>query len=144
MRKFKFRAWDKVGSLVLDESGGARTTGPRMVEDVGISASLEAFAERAVWLCGKLHVPGDSEDFVLMQFVGMVDRKGREIYEGDIVMANSEMWGVVTWDEEIYRYYARDGYDDFGLDEFALEGMTLEGITVVGNIYENPEILAGG
>jgi len=74
---------------------------------------------------------------VVMQFTGLLDKNGKEIYEGDIVR---EFWNgnpdpccvqVVEWDDNessgprVVGFYLQDG------DEYE----------VIGNIYENPELL---
>lgn len=70
-----------------------------------------------------------------MQYTGLKDKNGKEIYEGDMLRISFRE------DFQIVRY-AKDGY--FATSEFALfelirdEGYTYE---VVGNIYENPELL---
>lgn len=79
----------------------------------------------------------------LMQFTGLHDKNGKEIYEGDIVYLYHESYDephkqVVEWHKNGGGYYAEDdfGYDylpPLSEDDFELE--------IIGNIYENPELL---
>ena len=65
----------------------------------------------------------------LMQYTGLTDKNGKEIYEGDIVK-----WGKI-----IEKVEMKDGCWSMVLgtivEEFNLE--------VIGNIYENPELIKG-
>ena len=63
---------------------------------------------------------GLNEKGILMQFTGLLDKNGKEIYEGDITNV-----GIVEWDHGQFteRLYAPDD------------------IEVIGNIYSNPELL---
>lgn len=73
------------------------------------------------------------------QFTNHHDRKGNEIYEGDIILSNGKYPYTVEW--------ITDG--------FIMRGQIYGGITsimsflpnqreVIGNIYDNPELLKGG
>ena len=72
----------------------------------------------------------------LMQFTGLLDRNGTEIYEGDIFMdEEAGSYSFVEWDT------AHGGWTTnawFTPMELAKEAGSLE---VIGNIYENPELL---
>lgn len=88
----------------------------------------------------------DNFDYPLMQYTGLQDKNGRDIYEGDIVRVNDD-WDdpsthEVNWGGE---YPAFELYPGFDLESNNLMsalagegGMTVE---VIGNIYENPELL---
>jgi len=68
----------------------------------------------------------------LMQYTGLKDKNGKEIYEGDIIR---------VYDGENTEVYYDDGCFlvlGFRADELYLHEDTCE---VVGNIYENPELL---
>lgn len=72
-------------------------------------------------------------DLIIMQFTGLLDSKGREIYEGDVVefyydkddetrKGIIEYRGCCFWLDDEYLHYIGDP-------------------TVIGNIYENPELV---
>ena len=78
----------------------------------------------------------DIDRFILMQFTGLHDKNGKEIYEGDIVQIYKHMSSEksevtqVVWDEENCEY--KGIYPNIAV---------WEQHEVIGNIYENPELL---
>lgn len=85
----------------------------------------------------------------LMQYAGLKDKNGTEIYEGDIVMyevdASSPERGlyITQYIEEVYFNEKRIRFeldDDCG-GEVLYDIQNLYGVEVIGNIYENPELL---
>lgn len=81
----------------------------------------------------------DTEDMILMQYTGFHDRFGNEIYENDIVYVLSEDENaIVEWDEQTARFIIH--FDGWIADFSNYYGKELE---IMGDIYNNPELLGG-
>lgn len=100
------------------------------------------------------------QDWILMQFTGMVDKNGKEIYEGDILSADfpfgSMFLGIIEYDNFSYKlakihqigvdmkheYANFTVYWNAGQNDWYLLGQLCSyDLEVVGNIWENPELL---
>ena len=86
-------------------------------------------------------------DCILMQSTGLKDKNGKEIYEGDIIFSRGEYWRVGGDLSEgtilCYRgpYSFHSGRDS--LSSLLKCNGDKNGGKIVGNIYENPELLEG-
>ena len=78
----------------------------------------------------------DNGRYEVIQFTGLKDKNGKEIYEGDIV--KGEKWGriyEVRYDDEY------GGFHPFVECDFEATSYYDHPLEVIGNIYENSELL---
>lgn len=120
MRQIKFRAWQKRGKLM------------RSVQNISFSAEKittgdQEYPNRESVL--------DFNEIVLMQFTGLTDKNGKEIYEGDIVQ-----WGAGVKETVIFRAakFCIEGIDGYSIPMLKKDCTDFE---IIGNIYENPDLL---
>lgn len=74
----------------------------------------------------------------LMQFIGLKDKKGKEIYEGDIVKHAGWVCKVVYGENGCcFSLVTKVGDTDLSV----ITEAAAKHIEVIGNIYENPELL---
>lgn len=80
-------------------------------------------------------LPGFS--LIYMQFTGLTDKNGKEIYEGDILRISKDLIEEVEWIDENNWLGAKcpvNGWVNHG----SIYGEDPE---IIGNIYENPNLL---
>jgi len=129
MREIKFRAWDKKSNRMIyienpkQHPPYIRFQSPTNKPVLVIGEEWELEPTRLVM------------DIELMQYTGMKDKNGKEIYEGDIVkecVTTSVVENEMTFNcgccSTVYGW------------EMPTEDHHL---TVIGNIYENPDLLGG-
>lgn len=118
MRPIKFRAWDK------DHH--------QMIHDLDGIALIRRFS-------GELVTIGTSYD--LMQYTGLKDKNDKEIYEGDIVRCEGLVCRVDYVIEPAIAGFVfnQDGTGRY--IEYAVRGGMAVHFEVIGNIYENPDLL---
>ena len=119
MREIKFRAWD----------------GERMLPQEALCWEDDRFIS-GIWDFEETHVACGKTEPEIMQYTGLKDKNGVEIYEGDILTRKYPQMPekyppkiIVQWDEEW------NGWS------FKPRLITTHGFYVMGNIHENPELL---
>lgn len=126
MREIKFRAFIKFNETMLQVS------------------NID-FEQREVNLYSEDNKPNPCDryrfdDIVLMQFTGLDDKNGKEICEGDIVLSETGYKWVVEFFNGVYHMVEqrKKPSDVYNLFEYMQHIFDVE---VVGNIYENLELL---
>ena len=129
-RTIKFRAWDKKLKLFDDELF------------LALHGKLYDHAKE------EFDTPNIEIDYVesksryeLMQYTGLKDKNGTEIYEGDILRCDPD---TANEDVKVVEYVASE-YDGVGfkplIDQYYDNGCLYSVYEVIGNVYENSELL---
>jgi uncharacterized phage protein (TIGR01671 family) len=124
MRPIKFRAYSKLKGAVDDvaelfwSQGGLRATGQGVYFGEGEHRDLV-----------------DDEHIILMQFTGLLDKNGKEIYGGDIV-SDENFTAKIFWDTEAAKFAL-----SVIIGGGQLSVLNLKTFEVIGNIYENPNLI---
>lgn len=141
MREIKFRAWDKhskkIGKVTRINFSDVQHTlvHYRYINDQGRTVDEQS------------HIDDEGHGVVaLLQYTGLKDKNGKEIYEGDVLLFNNDYPNAQKMDWKcVVKYrkgsfvceYPKDGvYNHF--DSWNVPKVTWE---VIGNIYENPSLL---
>ena len=137
-REIKFRVWDTYNKEMLD------------VQELDYAVSYNGQPMIRTTMYNDYF---DTEEMILMQYTGLHDKNGKEIYEGDIVLYKD-------W-EMAYEGGGNDSFINKGIVEYCednccynvTERQTVditdvlykdnEDLEVIGNIYDNPELLGG-
>jgi uncharacterized phage protein (TIGR01671 family) len=125
-REIKFRAWDKEGNKM-------------------ISGDNFAFEEYAP-LNDLFH--NNFKRFDFMQYTGCKDGNGVEIYEGDIIETHEHRIQTIIWEDNGFkrkytfeRTFQGESYFETRILEIGDSSNRNWGYKVIGNIYENKELL---
>jgi uncharacterized phage protein (TIGR01671 family) len=122
-RVIKFRAWD--GEKMLDLS-----TLPMDAYQVCFFHDCMLKGKKTFKNAGK------SVEVTVMQFTGLTDKNGKEIYEGDILRISDNLVEEVRWVDE------SNWHGDCEVTGFVNhKAIYHKGPEVIGNVYENPDLI---
>jgi uncharacterized phage protein (TIGR01671 family) len=142
MREIKFRAWDKVeGRMAYVESPAFF----RYDIEPGPDAQPLEFCGVTITRQSGHSVFRESKQAELMQYTGLKDKMGKDIFEGDIIHCEDEMYSMDTMfrssdTNPIVFERGAFRYDGVVLAEM-ITGQHPRICEIIGNIYENPELL---
>lgn len=152
-REIKFRAWSESKKMMAMgiEREYDTIAGVRYFKN-GVETEEEPYCD-----CFNSYLK--DKDFIVMQFTGLKDKNGKEIYEGDYVKFRSEgrlrvfpvIWGEYTDNEYVSKLecWCVDGTPlsclVYGTGvKYGRGHETKDGVVIFGNIYETPELLTRG
>ncbi len=95
-----------------------------------------------IWVKGEMkNWPIEVDAETVGQFTGLLDKNGKEIYEGDIILLgkNKTYTAQIVYRNDSLRIYSVGGYFIDDLDYIRQCG--IEYCEVIGNIHDNPELL---
>jgi len=127
-RMIKFRVWDIPNERMIEEPYYFREASDSLDKEVSDMVYAETWndVEDGIW-----------RSCFVMQYTGLKDKNGREIWEGDIVK-------LEQWSPKVYRVGFNRGAFCFyksETDAYYNDCKYLEKCEVIGNIYQNPELL---
>jgi uncharacterized phage protein (TIGR01671 family) len=126
MREIKFRVWSKDRKMFVMDG--------MSVEDIQEDATHS------------VHLPMliKQEECVWQQYTGLKDRNGQEIYEGDLINFSWQAGHKEFYEcknQEVF-YNNESASFVFGKDKICmLDRVVYDTLEVVGNVFENPELL---
>lgn len=129
MRELKFRAWDNEEKRWLLGYEYKNLGGFSMFGECMLFEEWSAILNRFI-LQQKDRTPSDLK---LMQYTGLKDKNGKEVYEGDILKTDSGLNQFVEYRNDMAMFVCR-------FKNGASTNISVQW-EIIGNIYENPELI---
>ena len=130
MREIKFRAWSKISKDMFPVEQWANKSWVAIPVQVGEDD----------WELQQMRL----EDVELMQYTGLKDKNGKEIYEGDVCKFYHHPEDVVvfSWDDELLSYKATVVSEGIYCEDYFQIKSDSKKYEIIGNIYENKDLLS--
>lgn len=133
-REIKFRAWDKKNKAMRDIWS--------------ITWDFTPVTPKMILACNPVintQYALDEGEFEIMQFTGLKDKNGNEIYEGDIVRMFTHFNHLVDFNEGAFGYWYNSVVEYFisfqSNKNFEWKNNQSDELEIIGNIYQHPELL---
>lgn len=118
MREIKFRAWHNISGIMCIDLTVWRN-----------NISLDKYFKE--------------KDFIFMQYTGLKDKNGKEIYEGDVIQYKEIQLPVVfrVWSFQVeYKDTSILLLTDLSIHSVMLKNKLID-LEIIWNIYENPDLI---
>lgn len=133
MREIKFRAWSWKDKLMLKTQD--------MLGNGVVVNAIGKLIRHYPWDGIPALAPVDwTKDLELMQFTGLHDKNGKEIYEGDVVMRTNHPKQTYVIEFHTGSFWLACVGEVLGVNTMSYWA-SKAGFEVIGNIYESPELL---
>jgi len=130
--RFRFRAWHKKKHIMLMDVQNMYDHLGNWYNSKGESADSYEFSVSSFGCFFEPHYDTGELESVVMQCTGLKDKNGKLIYEGDI-LKDDHGKAPVVWEPSVAAF-AWEGGEEWGM-------IDPQNVEVIGNIYENPELL---
>lgn len=141
MREIKFRAWNKHAQTMYEDvmiHGNKIIIAKYNIESSGEDVLIEPMT---------YNMNTDPPSWSLMQYTGLKDKSGKEIFESDVVAIPLYGNTIVIWNEGVcafqfaYRAHGKGTSIDGRMTNTLYAYKSEKDYEVVGNIHQNPELL---
>ena len=141
VREIKFKAWDKSAEMMIEPEGD---------DAIFMNLSGKQFLITSYKQLPELVIKQEKDyngkdRYLFLQYTGLKDKNGKEIYEGDIIKFNEDWIYKVIWEEGSRNYLSGYTVEQIKGEPNIIPDnrMYMMGVVgeVIGNKFENPELM---